>query len=90
MKMKYCPVCKKPISPWKVKSQFKCSHCDKPLTSNTTMASIIALTVGGLIGSLFGFAICGGFSLCAFFIDTGIALLIFGLLYPYIVELEDS
>lgn len=88
MKTIECPACNKPVSAWKIKRQFQCGYCDQVIVSNITIATILSLSLGGLIGVIFASAFCHNNSLCAFFIDTGIALLVFVFTYPYLIKLK--
>ena len=67
------------------------------IVSNITIATILSLSLarmlhevglGGLIGVIFSSAFCHNNSQCAFFIDTGIALLFFVFTYPHLIKLK--
>lgn len=41
----HCPQCSHKMSPWGIRNEFSCSHCDAALSTNATVRSLLAFVV---------------------------------------------
>ncbi len=82
-----CPNCHKKLSLFEVKNNFKCKECQSNLKSNTTLAALTPLIVGGFVATPISEMFFDK-SLYVYGLDLLIVFVIFLLVWPILLKIK--